>query len=53
MYSVRIYLNKVEAYFTANKIADKQKAMILLSSIGSPTFTKLSDLLAPATDHCC
>ena len=44
-HSMRIYLYEVEAYFAANKIEDEQ-AMVLLSSIGSPTFTKLSDLLA-------
>ena len=46
-HSMRIYLDEVEAYFAANKIDDDQKAMLLLSSIGSPTFTKLSDLMAP------
>lgn len=45
--SMKIYLEEVEAYFKANKVKDDQKAMILLSSIGSPTFTKLSDLLCP------
>ena len=42
-----IYLQEVEAYFKANDVKDDQKAMILLSSIGSPTFTKLSDILSP------
>ena len=44
MHSTRIYLEEVEAYFAVNKIEDEWIAMILLSSIGSPTFTKLSDL---------
>ena len=44
---MRIYLDTVEAYFAANKIADDQKAMVLLGLIGSPTFTQLSDLMAP------
>ena len=46
-YSMQIYLDEVQAYFVANKIDDDQKAMVMLSSIGSPTFTKLNDLLAP------
>ena len=46
---MKIYLDEVEAYFAANKIHDDQKAMVLLSSIGSPTFMKLSDLMAPDT----
>ena len=44
---MKIYLDEVEAYFKANGIADDRKAMVLLSSIGSPTFMKLSDLMAP------
>ena len=40
-HSMRIYLDEVEAYFKA-----KQKVMVLLSSIGSPTFMKLSDLMS-------
>ena len=46
-HSMRVYLDEVEAYFKANRIVDDLKAMVLLSSIGSPTFMKLSDLLAP------
>lgn len=45
-HSMRMYLDEVEAYFKANKIADDQKAMVLLSSIGSPTFMLLSDLMS-------
>ena len=45
-HSMRIYLDEVEAYFKANRIEDKQKVMVLLSSIGSPTFMKLSDLMS-------
>ena len=44
---MRVYLDEVEAYFKANRIADDRKATVLLSSIGSPTFMKLTDLLAP------
>ena len=34
---MKLYLDEVEAYFTANRIEDEQKAMVLLSSIG-PTY---------------
>ena len=46
-HSMKVYLDEVEAYFKANRIEDDRKAMVLLSSIGSPTFMKLTDLLAP------
>ena len=45
-HSMQIYLYEVKAYFAANKIEDEQKEMVLFSSIGSPTFMKLSDQLA-------
>ena len=47
--SIKSYLERVTLYFTANGIEDDRKVPILLSSIGSSTYTTLSDLLAPET----
>ena len=46
--SVKIYLERVQLYFEANGVPEDKQVPILLSSIGSSTYTLLSDLLAPA-----
>ena len=46
--SVKIYLERVQLYFEANEVPEDKQVPILLSSIGSSTYTLLSDLLAPA-----
>ena len=45
--SIKSYLERVSLYFKANAIAAEKQVPILLSSIGSTTYTLLSDLLAP------
>lgn len=45
--SIKSYLERVALYFTANDIPNGKKVPILLSSIGAPTYSLLSDLLAP------
>ena len=47
--SIKSYLQKVTLYFEANEIDAKKQVAVLLSSIGAPIYTLLSDLLAPAT----
>ena len=47
--SVKSYLERVDLYFRANSVEEDKQVPILLSSIGSATYTLLSDLLAPAT----
>ena len=45
--SIKTYLDRVELYFTANSVVAAKQIPILLSSIGSSTYTLFSDLLAP------
>ena len=45
--SIKTYLKRSELYFTANTVAAAKQVPILLSAIGSSTYTLLSDLLAP------
>ena len=47
--SVKSYLERVDLYFRATSVEEDKQVPILLSSIGSATYTLLSDLLAPAT----
>ena len=47
--SIKSYLQRVTLYFEANEIDAKKQVAVLLSSIGAPIYTLLSDLLAPAT----
>ena len=44
--SIKTYLDRVELYFTANSVVAAKQVPILLSAIGSSTYTLLSDLLA-------
>ena len=46
--SVKVYLERVQLYFEANEVPEEKQVPILLSTIGSSTYTLLSDLLAPA-----
>jgi hypothetical protein len=48
MDSIKAYLERVELYFTANKVPDDLQVPILLSSVGASTYALLRDLLAPA-----
>ena len=45
--SIKSYLERVELYFTANSVQQNKRVPILLSSIGSTTYSLLSDLVAP------
>ena len=45
--SIKTYLDRVELYFTANSVVAAKQVPILLSAIGSSTYTLLSDLLTP------
>ena len=47
--SIKAYLERVSLYFTANDVQEDKKVAVLLSSIGAPTYSLLSDLVAPAT----
>ena len=47
--SIKSYLQRVTLYFEAHEIDTKKQVAVLLSSIGAPICTLLSDLLAPAT----
>ena len=47
--SIKSYLQRVTLYFEANEIDAKKQVAVLLSSIGAPIYTLLSDLLVPAT----
>ena len=46
---IKSYLQRVTLYFEANEINAKKQVVVLLSSIGGPIYTLLSDLLAPVT----
>ena len=45
--SIKAYLERVQLYFSANDAPENNYVPILLSSIGAPTYTLLSDLLVP------
>ena len=45
--SIKLYLKRVDMYFTANSVQQNKRVPILLSSIGSTTYSLLSDLVAP------
>ena len=44
---ISAYLERVQLYFQANKVADAKQVPVLLSAIGGKTYALLSDLLAP------
>ena len=46
--SITSYLERVELYFTANSVPGDEQVPILLTCIGTSTYTLLSDLLAPS-----
>ena len=46
--SIKAYLERVQLYFAANKVPEDLQVPVLLSSIGAPTYSLLSDLFAPA-----
>ena len=46
--SITSYLERVELYFTANSVPGDKQVPILLTCIGTSTYTLLSDLLAPS-----
>ena len=45
--SIKTYLERVQLYFQANKVPEDLQVPVLVSSIGAPTYSLLSDLLAP------
>ena len=45
--SIKSYLERATLYFSANYVPDDKQVAILLSTIGSQTYSLLSDLLAP------
>ena len=45
--SIKTYLEHVQLYFQANKVPEDLQDPVLFSSIGVPTYSLLSDLLAP------
>ena len=46
--TVESYLERIELFFIANKIADEKKVVIFLSVIGSKTYTILQSFVALA-----
>ena len=44
--SNKAYLEHVTLYFTANAVSNDKRVAVLLSSIGAPTYSLLSDLVA-------
>ena len=46
--SIKAYFELVQLYFAANKVPENLQVPVLLSSIGAPTYSLLSDLFAPA-----
>ena len=46
--SITSYLEHVDLYFTANSVPGDKQVPILLTCIGTSTYTLLSDLLAPS-----
>jgi predicted aspartyl protease len=47
--SVKAYFERVALYFTANDVPAEKQVAILLSCIGAPIYSLLSDLFAPDT----
>ena len=47
--SITSYLERVDIYFTANSVPGYKQVPILLTCIGTSTYTLLSDLLAPSS----
>ncbi len=45
--SIKTYLERVQLYFTANKVPEDVQVPTLLSAIGAPTYSLLSDLFTP------
>ncbi len=45
--AIKTYLDQVDLYFTANTVPDDKQVPILLSSIGTTTYSLLCGLLAP------
>ena len=45
--SIKAYFERASLFFTANGVKDDKKVPILLSSIGTPTYSLLSNLFAP------
>ena len=45
--SIKTYLERVQLYFAANKVPEDVQVPALLSAIGAPTYSLLSDLFAP------
>ena len=45
--SIKSYLERVQLYFTANAVPRDKQVPILLSAIGAPIYSLLSDLLSP------
>ena len=45
--SIKSYLKRVQLYFEANDVAADKQVAVLLSSIGAPTYSLISDLAAP------
>ena len=46
--SISAYLERVEAFFTANDVQEAKQVAVFLSVVGAPTFSLLRNLLAPA-----
>ncbi len=45
--TIKAYLERTSLYFTANDVPVAKKVAVLLSTIGGPTYSLLSDLVAP------
>ena len=45
--SIKSYLERAQLYFAANDVAADKQVAVLLSSIGAPTYSLISDLAAP------
>ena len=45
--TIKAYLERTSLYFSANDVPDAKKVAVLLSTIGVPTYSLLSDLVAP------
>ena len=46
---IKMYLEHVDLYFTANTVSKETEIAVLLSAIGLAAYTVLSNLLAPNT----
>ena len=45
--SIKSYLEQAQLYFEANDVAADKQVAVLLSSIGAPTYSLITDLAAP------